>query len=231
MIKVGGLEKVSLLDYPGKLSAIIFTYGCNLRCPFCHNPELVIYDFNSDIEIKGEDLFEYLKKRRGKLDAVVITGGEPLIYNAIETLIRKIKDLGYLVKLDTNGFFPKKLKDLVNKNILDYIAMDVKYSPTNYNKQTNDKKALEKISESINIIQNSGIEYEFRTTFVKGIHKVEDAQNIAELIKGSQKYYIQNFRPGKTIDPSLDNSNAFTEKELRTMLKGAKKYVKNSYIR
>ncbi len=231
MIKVGGLEKVSLLDYPGKLSAIIFTYGCNLRCPFCHNPELVIYDFNSDIEVKEDNLFKYLKKRKGKLDAVVITGGEPLIYNDIEILIRKIKDLGYLVKLDTNGFFPKRLKDLVNKNILDYIAMDVKYTLSDYVEQTGDKDAVKKVTESINIIQNSGIDYEFRTTFVKGIHKVEDAQNIAQTIKGSNKYYIQNFRPGKTIDPSLDNSNAFTEKELRTMLKGAKKYVKNSYIR
>lgn len=231
MIKVGGLEKVSLIDYPGKLSAIIFTYGCNLRCPFCHNPELVIYDFSRDIEIKEEYLFDYLKSRKGKLDAVVITGGEPLIYNDIEKLIRKIKNLGYLVKLDTNGFFPKKLKELVDMNILDYIAMDVKYTPSNYNKQSNDKNALEKITESIKIIRNSGIDYEFRTTVVKGIHKIEDVEEIAELIKGSKKFYIQNFRPGKTIDPSFDNSNSFTEQELEKMLEGAKKHVKNSYIR
>jgi len=231
MLKIGGLEKLSLLDYPGKLSAIIFTYGCNLRCPFCHNPELVIYDLDSEVEIKEDDLFDYLTKRRGKLDAVVITGGEPLIYNDIEILIRKIKDLGYLVKLDTNGFFPKKLKDLVNKKILDYIAMDVKYTLDDYVEQTGDKDAVKKVTESIDIIQNSGIDYEFRTTFVKGIHSIEDAQDIAQTIKGSNKYYIQNFRPGKTIDPSFDNSNSFTEKELKTMLKGAKKYIKNSYIR
>lgn len=231
MIKIGGLEKVSLLDYPGKLSAIVFTYGCNLRCSFCHNPELVIYDFNEDIEVKEDYLFEYLENRRGKLDAVVITGGEPLIYNDIEKLIRKIKKLGYLVKLDTNGFFPDKLKDLIEKELLDYIAMDVKYSPSDYNKQTNDKNALEKITESIKIIRNSGTDYEFRTTVVKGIHKIKDIQDIAKLIKGSKKFYIQNFRSGKTIDSSLDNSNSFTEQELEKMLKGAKKYVKNSYIR
>jgi pyruvate formate lyase activating enzyme len=123
------------------------------------------------------------------------------------------------------------LKNLIKKKLLDYIAMDVKYSPSDYNKQTNDKNALEKITESIKIIRNSGTDYEFRTTVVKGIHKIKDIQDIAKLIKGSKKYYIQNFRPGKTIDPSFDNSNSFTEQELEKMLKGAKRYVKNSYIR
>lgn len=231
MIKIGGLEKVSLLDYPDKLSAIIFTYGCNLRCSFCHNPELVIYDFNSNIEIKEEYLFEYLKRRKKKLDAVVITGGEPLIHPDIEKLIVKIRKMGYLVKLDTNGFFPEKLKDLVEKNILDYIAMDIKYGPDSYNEQTGDKNSLEKIKETIKIIKRSGIDYEFRTTFVKGIHKITDAQDIAELVKGAKKYYIQNFRAGKTINPSLDSSNSFTDKELEKLLVGAKKFVKNSYIR
>lgn len=231
MTKIGGLEKVSLLDYPDKLSAIIFTYGCNLRCSFCHNPELVIHDYNSNIEVKEKYLFEYLKRRRGKLDAVVITGGEPLIYDDIEILIRKIKELGYLLKLDTNGFFPSKLKSLLDRKLLDYIAMDIKYSPKEYSKQTGDKNALEKIKESIKIIKHSKVDYEFRTTFVKGIHKIKDASEIAKIIKNSKKYYIQNFRAGKTIDHSLDYSNSFTQDELELLLYNAKLFVKNSYIR
>jgi len=231
MIRIGGLEKVSLLDYPGVVSAIIFTYGCNLRCDFCHNPELVIYDFNKEIQITEEYLFDYLNRRKGIMDAVVITGGEPLIYPEIDTLIRKIRDLGYLVKLDTNGLLPEKLKELMELGILDYIAMDVKYNPKVYNKITGDKEAVEKVKKSIKLIRNSGIDHEFRTTYVKGVHKIKDSEEIASLIKNAKKYYIQNFRPGKTINPTLNTSNSFTEDELEKILIVAKKYVKNAYIR
>ncbi|MGI6444059.1 MAG: anaerobic ribonucleoside-triphosphate reductase activating protein [Candidatus Dojkabacteria bacterium] len=231
MPKIGGLEKVSLLDYPGKVSSILFTYGCNLKCSFCHNPELVIYPLGSDIEIKEEELFHYLKGRKGLIDAVVITGGEPLIWKDIGLLIERIREMGFLIKLDTNGFFPKELKQLLKKGLLDYIAMDVKWSKDDYTKFSGDKKAVEKVEESIEIIMNSGIDYEFRTTFVKGIHWVEDGEKIASMIKGATKYYIQNFRSGKTIDETLDSSNSFTEQELKQILSGAKKYVKNSYIR
>lgn len=231
MIRIGGLEKVSLLDYPGKVSTIIFTYGCNLRCEFCHNPELVIYDFNEKVQVTENFLFDYLKKRKGIIDAVVITGGEPLIYPEIDTIIRRIRDLGYLVKLDTNGFFPEKLRELIESRILDYIAMDVKYNPKDYIKRTGDSDALMKVKESIKLIKKSGIDYEFRTTYVKGIHKMRDSEDITYLIKNSKKYYIQNFRPGKTINPKLDILNSFKEDELEKILSGAKKYVKNSFIR
>ncbi len=231
MVQIGGLEKVSLLDYPGKISAIVFTYGCNLRCEYCHNPELVIQELNKELQVNREDLINYLKKRIGKIDAVVITGGEPLIYHDINDLINEIKSLGLLVKLDTNGFFPEKLQELIDLNFLDYIAMDVKYTAEDYSSITGDKDALEKVKKSIKIIQESGIDYEFRTTFVKGIHKINDSEGIAKLIKGSKRYYIQNFRPGKTLNPTLDISNSFKEDELKKILLGAKKFVKNSQIR
>ena len=231
MPKIGGLEKVSLLDFPGKVSAIVFTYGCNLRCPFCHNPELVIHSLNKDIEVSEKNLLEYLDSRKDLLDAVVITGGEPLIYDDIDELIKKIKSLGFLVKLDTNGFFPKKLSLLLKKGLLDYIAMDIKSPLEDYEAFSGDVGASKKVIESIKMIMNSGIDYEFRTTFVKGVHKIQDGKNITKIIQDAKRFYIQNFRPGKTIDPKMDSSNSFTEDELKQILLGAKRYVKNSYIR
>lgn len=231
MLKIGGLEKVSLLDYPGKVSAVLFTYGCNLRCPFCHNPELVVYPLGSNVAVKEKELFDYLEERKGLLDAVVITGGEPLIQKNISSLIKRIKKMGFLVKLDTNGFFPEELKQLLKQDLLDYIAMDVKWPKESYVKFSGDRKAVGRIGKSIDIIMNSGIGYEFRTTFVKGIHSIEDGERITSMIPNAMKYYIQNFRSGKTINETLDSSNSFTEKELKEILRGAKKHVKNSYIR
>lgn len=231
MPKIGGLEKVSLLDYPGKVSTIIFTYGCNLRCTFCHNPELVIHALEEDLEVSEKELFKYLETRRGLVDAVVITGGEPLIYNDMEFLIQRIREMGFLIKLDTNGFFPEKLSALLKKGLLNYIAMDIKCPLRNYNAFSGDVGASKKVQKSIKMIISSGIDYEFRTTFVKGIHNVEDGEEITSMIPDAKKYYIQNFRPGKTIDPNMDNSNSFTEDELGKILKGAKKNVKKSFIR
>ncbi|MHC1716771.1 MAG: anaerobic ribonucleoside-triphosphate reductase activating protein [Candidatus Dojkabacteria bacterium] len=231
MIKFGGLEKTSLLDYPNKISAIIFTYGCNLRCPYCHNPELVIEALDERREIPEKYILKFLKTRIGKLDAVVITGGEPLIYEGLEDLIVKIKEMGYLVKLDTNGFFPKKLKKIIDMGILDYIAMDVKYPKSQYIKISGKKNAFKKITESIDYIMNSSIDYEFRTTYVKGFHDLESAEAIGKMLIGAKRYYIQNFREGKTINPSLNSSNSFSDKELKQILKSVKPYVRHSYIR
>jgi pyruvate formate lyase activating enzyme len=231
MVKIAGLERVSLIDYPEKISAIIFTHGCNLRCSFCHNPELVLVDFDSNLAVKESELFEYLEGRKGKIDAVVITGGEPLLHKDIGKLIKKIKDIGYLVKLDSNGFFPKELKRLISKGLIDYIAMDVKWPEDSYVKYSGDVKAVEKIKNSISIIENSGIAHEFRTTVVKGIHGIEDIGEIVKMLPKDSLFYIQNFRAGKTINPSLNNSNSFTEKELKDILKVARKYLKNSHVR
>lgn len=231
MIKISGLERSSLLDYPGKVSAVIFTHGCNLRCPYCHNPELVAGGFCEEFEITENALFDFLKKRRGKLDGVVITGGEPLIHDDLKELIVKIKDMGYLIKLDTNGTLPKRLKSVLKKNLVDYIAMDVKFPKSDYIKVSARKNMAEKIVESIEIIMSSNIDYEFRTTYVKKFHDLESVKKIGEMIEGAERYYIQNFRAGKSLDPLLSEVNTFSEEELKNMKKVMKKYVKKVYIR
>lgn len=231
MVKIGGLEKTSLLDYPGKISAVIFTYGCNLRCSYCHNPELVIKEFDKEHSISQEYLLEFLEKKKGKIEAVVITGGEPLLHNDLEKLIRKIKKMGFLIKLDTNGLLPDKLETLIKKDLLDYIAMDIKYPSADYPAMTGYPAVRKKIKESIEIIMNSGIDYEFRTTFVKGIHTFESAKRIGQMILGAKLYYVQNFRDGKTITPGFDSSNSFTEKELRKLRSTVSPYVKRALVR
>ena len=231
MVKIGGLEKTSLLDYPGKISAVIFTYGCNLKCSYCHNPELVIEEFDKEHSISQEYLFEFLEKKKGKIEAVVITGGEPLLHSDLEKLIREIRKMGFLIKLDTNGLLPDKLRALVEKDLLDYIAMDIKYPSSDYPAMTGYPAVRDKIKESIEIIMDSGIDYEFRTTYVKGIHTFESAKRIGLMIQGAKLYYIQNFRDGKTITPGFDSSNSFTEKELRKLRSTASPYVKRALIR
>lgn len=223
------LEKATLLDYPGRVACILFTYGCNLRCPYCHNPELVTERLSVDTFLTQEYIFGFLKRRVGKLDAVVITGGEPLIHNGIFELLSDIKKMGYLVKLDSNGLLPDKLKKVIDSGNVDYVAMDIKYPLSEYmNNVPNSSKLIQK---SVNLIMNSGLDYEFRTTYVKGIHTIDSAEQIAKIVQGAKIYYIQNFRPGKSIDPALDRTNSFTRKELKEIKKIASKYVKNVFIR
>jgi len=230
MLKIAGLEKLSLIDYPSKLSAIIFTHGCNLRCEYCHNPELVISPIAPEDIYDPEKVLRFLKSRTGKLDAVVITGGEPLLYDDLEPFLRSIKDLGYLVKLDTNGLLPSRLKKLIKHGVVDYISMDIKYPEVDYLTLTGEN-VLNKAKQSIALIMNSGIDYEFRTTFVKGIHTIESSRAIGEMIKGAKQYYVQNFRAGKTINPTLSEQNSFAEKELKILKKNIKPYVLNVEIR
>jgi pyruvate formate lyase activating enzyme len=230
MLKIAGLEKLSLIDYPSKLSAIIFTHGCNLRCEYCHNPELVIQDIAPEEIYDPEKVLRFLKSRVGKLEAVVITGGEPLLYDDLEPFLKSIKDLGYLVKLDTNGLLPSKLKKLIQHGVLDYISMDIKYPEGDYLTFTGEN-ALKSVKQSISIIMNSGIDYEFRTTFVKGIHTVDSSKAIGGMINGAKQYYVQNFRAGKTINSTLSEQNSFTERELKTLKKNIKPFVLNVEIR
>lgn len=231
MLNIAGFEKISLIDYPGKLSAIVFTYGCNLRCEYCHNPELVVEPLKEELLLDEEKILKYLESRSGKLDAVVITGGEPLLYyQDLRSFIRKIKKLGYLVKLDTNGLLPNRLQSFIKSALIDYISMDIKYSADGYEQYTG-SDTLKKIKQSIKLIMGSGLEHEFRTTYVKGIHNTDSSKGIGELINGANLYFIQNFRPGKTINSSLSAQNSFTEKELRKLKKNVKPYVKNVEIR
>lgn len=197
-MKICGLQKLSLLDYPNKLACTIFLGGCNYKCPFCHNYELIDLSNIEEI-ISEEELFKFLEKRVGLLDGVCITGGEPLI-NDLTQFIKRIKEMGFKVKLDTNGSYPLKLKQLLDLKLIDYIAMDIKNSIEKYNETIGLKEFnKESILESINIIMNSNIDYEFRTTVVSNYHNMDSFIGIAKLIKGAKKYYLQAFVDRETI--------------------------------
>ncbi|MEM2918194.1 MAG: anaerobic ribonucleoside-triphosphate reductase activating protein [Candidatus Altiarchaeota archaeon] len=230
-MKIGALQKFSLIEYPEKISAIVFTQGCNFRCGYCHNPELVDEKLFMDV-IPEEEILSFLENRKGKLDAVVITGGEPLIQEDIESFIKKIKDIGYLVKLDTNGSFPEKLKNLTNKKFVDYIAMDIKAPLEKYELITKVKINKEKILHSIEIIMNSDINYEFRTTIVKSQLSREDILKIGKLIKGAKLYALQKFIVSKHLDKRFFNESTYKDSilnELKDELEA--KYVKKCIVR
>lgn len=200
---LGGYQKLTLIDYPGKLAATVFTVGCNFRCPFCHNPELVDsrqFTVNGDLE---REFFKFLKSRKGKLEGVCITGGEPLIQPDIINFIKKIKKLGFLVKLDTNGSRPDVLKKIIEGKLVDYIAMDIKNSKKRYSETCGYETDIGRLELSVDLIRNSGIDYEFRTTVVPGIHTEKDFTDIAEWISGAKNYYLQEYREIKILDPNL----------------------------
>lgn len=231
---IGGLEKLTLLDYPGKVAAIIFTQNCNFRCHFCYNPMLVVLsEVNKDrFQIKESDLFTFLKKRVGKIDGIVISGGEPTLHEDLPDFIKKIRDLGYKIKLDTNGTNPGMLDKLIKDKLIDYIAMDIKAGEDKYEKVVGVKVDLNKIKKSIKIIKENGLPYEFRTTIVPSLHKKEDIDKMGRLIKGADKWFLQKFKSDTDlIDKDLEHKNAYTYKEMEEMCDIAKKYVKKCVIR
>lgn len=225
--KFVGIEKLSLVDYEGKLACTLFTKGCNFKCVFCHNSSLVFdYDLN---EIDDEVVFDYLKKRKNQLDAVVITGGEPTLMPTLKDKIIKIKHLGYLVKLDTNGTNPDVIKELHEQNLIDYIAMDIKSSLIKYPLITDTKVDCENIKKSINYIINNFKDYEFRITLIDEFHDFEDIKQIAKLINGADKLYLQCF---------IDNGNCIKKglnkvdiEKVLNYKKYLEKYVKKVELR
>ncbi|MCA9376297.1 anaerobic ribonucleoside-triphosphate reductase activating protein [Candidatus Dojkabacteria bacterium] len=230
---IAGLEKFTLLDYPGKMSAIIFTYGCDMRCPYCHNPELVTQRLDRKNAFSVDDVIDFLQTRVDKLEAVVITGGEPTIHRDLEDVITRIRELGYMIKLDTNGGSPERVESILELGIVDYWAMDIKYGKDLYAQGVNGgRKILERdVERSIRSIMSDGVDHEFRTTVMKGMHDIDSMHKIGEMINGADNYYIQNFRPGKTIDPTLNSQNSFTQGELEDFKRIMEAYVKNVYIR
>ena len=207
---------MTLIDYPSKVAAIIFTVGCNFRCRFCHNAKLVLPDlFNRDELIDEQDILAFLKTRIGKLEAVVITGGEPTLQIDLKIFIKKVKNMGFLVKLDTNGTNPDMIKNLLDDKLIDYIAMDVKIDlePGCYQRIVDNNVDIEDIKQSIDLIMNSNIDYEFRTTVAPGITK-ENIKNIVEYIKGSKKYYLQEFQDGDVLDNTCKKDKWLTRDEL-----------------
>ncbi|MBQ8596445.1 MAG: anaerobic ribonucleoside-triphosphate reductase activating protein [Lachnospiraceae bacterium] len=195
---IAGLNKTTLLDYPGRIAATVFTGGCNFRCPFCHNAGLVLSPSSAET-YSEEDVFSFLQKRKNVLQGVCITGGEPTLQADLPEFIGRIKALGYAVKLDTNGYKPKVLKDLLEANLLDYVAMDVKNCLEKYELTTGVKVDTEQIKESVAILKSAGIDYEFRTTIVKEFHQREDMIKLGEWIKGCPKYYLQQFVESENI--------------------------------
>lgn len=203
-MEFAGLQKISLVDYEGKVACTLFTAGCNFRCPFCHNSDLVIYAKNVNY-IPFDEILDYLNKRKGMLDAVVITGGEPTLMPDLKEKLYEIKKLGYKIKLDTNGTNPDIIKELVDLKLIDYVAMDIKNSYEGYSKTIGlESYDSNKILESINYLLSGEVDYEFRTTLVKEFHSDEDIKNIAKMIQGAKRYYLQEFKnSGHCIDSSL----------------------------
>jgi pyruvate formate lyase activating enzyme len=223
----GGFQKLTLLDFPGVLSCIAFTNGCNFRCPFCHNASLVRKDGNGTIE--DIEILEFLKKRKGVLEGICISGGEPLMHSEIKDFLIKVKMLGYKVKLDTNGSYPERLKELCSLGLVDYVAMDIKNSFDKYADTAGCDVPIDNIKESIRFLLEGSIDYEFRTTLVKELHTIEDMENIANEIKNAKRYYLQNFVDSGDI--LCGNLSPLTKEEMENMQKIASKHLQCVHLR
>ena len=231
-MKIGGLQPVTLLDYPQKLAAIIFTVGCNMRCPFCYNPSLVLTDAIKKIQpIAASDVLDFLKRRKKYLDGVVIGGGEPTLQPDLIKFCQKLKKIGYAIKLDTNGLLPTVLKKLIDGRLIDYLAMDIKGPLKNYSFVTKAEIDSGNIKTSISLIMKSGLPYEFRTTLVRNLHNQVDIENMAKLIKGADKYFLQNFRRQTDLVGQEFNGRSFPLKTMAEFKDIAKKYVKVCEVR
>ncbi len=229
-MQIYGFRKTTLLDYPEHVAATIFTGGCNFRCPFCHNGGLVLEPEGQERKLE-EEVLAYLKKRQGILDGVCITGGEPTLQPDLKDFIRKVKELGYLVKLDTNGYRPEVLWELICEGLLDYVAMDVKASRENYALAAGVKQIeLARIEESIGILKSSEIPYEFRTTVVKGIHSMEELDAMGRWLEGCRIYYLQAFQENENV-MVRNRFAAFSKEEMAEMAERAGKYIDNVVLR
>ncbi len=239
-----GLQKLTLLDYPGKLAAIVFLGGCNFRCPFCQNSSLVLAPHTLPV-ISQEEISKFLKKRSGMLDGICVTGGEPTLHKDLPDLFRQIHDAGYLAKLDTNGTNPEMLQYLLDEKLVDYVAMDIKAGRSNYetvcgiaentssdfSDQTADSSLSVRIQKSIDLLMNSSIEYEFRTTLVKGLHTEADILDISSRIAGCRAWYLQSFRDCPDVLQENHTFSAFTEEEMKHLLLLAQKKIPTTEIR
>lgn len=238
-MKIGGLQKFTLIDYPAKIAATIFTVGCDFRCPFCHNPELVLpEEIKKNSQISEKELFAFLEERRGFLEGICIGGGEPCINEDLPQFCEKIKKMGYLVKLDTNGSRPEMLEILIDKSLVDYVAMDIKAPKEKYQKAAGKKIDIRNIEESIKILKEAKIDSEFRTTVVPNLLKKEDFLEIGQWLKRGKKYFLQQFRPGeiygerkRTIDSSFSKIKPYSEETLNKFCSILKPYFKICQVR
>ena len=226
---IKGLQKLTLIDYLGKIACTIFTFGCNFRCRYCHNPELV-FD-NGAKPIQEREIFKFLSERKGFLDGVCVTGGEPTLHEDLPHFLAKIKGMSFLTKLDTNGTNPKMLEYLIDEGLLDYIAMDIKAPLEKYEKVVRVKVNEENIKRSINLIKESGINYEFRTTVVPELLNKDDILAIGRWLQGAKRFYIQQFRGIKTLDKIFISKKPYSEEELEEFRHILKPFVEHCRVR
>ncbi|MCM1290122.1 MAG: anaerobic ribonucleoside-triphosphate reductase activating protein [Corallococcus sp.] len=227
-MKFGGLAKLTLLDYPEKVACTVFTAGCNFRCPFCHNAGLV--GGTNCENLSQEEIFDFLKKRKSVLEGMCLTGGEPLLQQGVEDFLRKVKSLGYSVKLDTNGSFPNRLRNLICEGLVDYVAMDVKNSKERYSETAGcGNLDIDAVCRSVELLKSGVVNYEFRTTVTGNYHTEESMEQMGVWLQGASKLYLQKFvDSGDLIDGNTVGCSDETMREYRRILK---KYVPNTYLR
>lgn len=230
-IKIGGMQKMTLLDYPDKVAATIFTGGCCFKCPYCHNKDLVFLP--DDYEFFDlDDVLSYLEKRKGILDGVCISGGEPLMQEGLEDFIKELREMGYLVKLDTNGFYPEKLEHLCAEGLVDYVAMDIKNCPERYAETVGlnaEVFRMDNVQESMQFLMKGTVDYEFRTTVVREFHSEEDMLKLAQWIAGDEKYYLQQFMDSGNLIQS--GWSAYNEEEMKHLCDVVRQYVPKAMLR
>lgn len=226
---ISGLQKLTLLDYPGRVACTVFTGGCNFRCPFCHNAPLVLPERLAR-DSSEEAVLAFLSKRRGVLDGVAVTGGEPLLHRDIGAFLEKVKALGFSVKLDTNGSFPDRLRALVSAGLVDRVAMDVKNSPALYEKTAGAAVDMAAIERSRDFLLSGAVDYEFRTTVVKGLHTKESLMDAACWIRGAKEYYLQQFKDSGDV-LAIEGLGAFSEKEMHALADAAAEFVPSVQVR
>ena len=225
-MKIAGFQKLTLLDFPGKVSCILFTQGCNFKCPYCQNSGLIGHE--NELLIDEEEIFSYLNKRKGVIDGVVISGGEPTVQKDLKIFMKRVKDMGFLVKLDTNGSNPELLEEIIQNNLVDYIAMDIKNPLPLYKEVTSVSPKQEKLKRSIDLLKTSSIDHEFRTTIIKNIHDIDKIFEICSYVDGN-KMFLQNFEQSENV--LCKNLESFSKEELLDIQKKMKGKYPNVKVR
>ncbi|HUW71708.1 MAG TPA: anaerobic ribonucleoside-triphosphate reductase activating protein [Candidatus Humimicrobiaceae bacterium] len=231
-MEIGGLQRTTLIDFPGRIAATIFLCGCNFRCPWCYSSELVLPEkIKKQPKITEKEFFKFLESRKELLEGVVVCGGEPTINKDLPDFVREIKSLGFLVKIDTNGSNPQMLKNLIDKKLIDYVAIDIKGPQKKYSQLTGIKADIKEIQKSIDILKEDKVDYEFRSTIVPSLHTKEDVIEMARWISGAKRYYLQNFRSEKTIDPNFEKIEPYPQEFLLEIQKIISPFFETCQIR
>ena len=228
-MQIAGIQKLTLLDFPGRVACTVFLNGCNLRCPFCHNASLVLHRDGAPPPMSRETLLAFLEKRRGRLDGVCVTGGEPTLCPDLPDLLRQIKALGYDIKLDTNGSHPELLRSLIDDGLVDYVAMDIKNSPARYGETCGGTDILVQVQQSAALLMEDRVDYEFRTTLVRPLHCADDLAAIGQWLQGARRYFLQQFiDSGDLIGTGL---SAFSADEMESLRQAVLPYIENTALR